>query len=87
MLDKEVLVTPLLEVGIVRWTVHITSSFKEAMEVLRILLVEERGCQVTTSTKPPYPLAGLNIGYFEVTVVEMHRWCVRITLQRVKNGK
>mmetsp|Transcript_57784 Transcript_57784/g.132724 ORF Transcript_57784/g.132724 Transcript_57784/m.132724 type:complete len:209 (+) Transcript_57784:433-1059(+) len=74
VLDVEILVGPLLELGVVAWIVLVARLLVRTMEVLHIVLKEVRGRQVRAAAKPPHSALCL-----KVAVVKMHRRRHRIT--------
>mmetsp|Transcript_8020 Transcript_8020/g.19836 ORF Transcript_8020/g.19836 Transcript_8020/m.19836 type:complete len:387 (+) Transcript_8020:398-1558(+) len=85
VLDEEVLIRPLLELGVVLGVMLVAHLFVRPMEVLDVLLDKVRGSDVTPAAKPP--LAALRL---EVPVVEVHRrrvWVARVHHRAQPTGK
>mmetsp|Transcript_1261 Transcript_1261/g.3862 ORF Transcript_1261/g.3862 Transcript_1261/m.3862 type:complete len:325 (+) Transcript_1261:225-1199(+) len=68
VLDREVLVGPLLEARIVLWVVLVADVLVRLVEVRDVLFKEVRWCDVGAAAKPPHAAVRL-----EVAVVEVHR--------------
>ena len=76
--DVEVLVAPLLEAWVVGSIVLIACLFDCTMEVYSILVEQIGGRKVRATAKPPGVAIALCVHGFEVAVVEVHGWCVRV---------
>lgn len=78
VLDEEILVTPLLEARVQSGIMLIQGLLVTSVEQLGILFVQVRRSQVGTTAKPPGLRSAIWVPRFEVTVVEMGGWCVRV---------
>ena len=79
--NVKVLVAPLLEGRIEDpGGMFVAGDFKGLVEVNRVFLVEIRRSQIAPSSKPPSDdFRGLfRVGDFEVAVVRVDGWCVRV---------
>mmetsp|Transcript_12540 Transcript_12540/g.16064 ORF Transcript_12540/g.16064 Transcript_12540/m.16064 type:complete len:236 (+) Transcript_12540:879-1586(+) len=74
MLDGEVLVSPLLEFGVIFWVMLVADVLVCLVEVLDVFLKEVSRGDVRAAAKPPDAAIRL-----EVTVIEVHGGCHRVT--------
>jgi len=80
--NVKVLVTPFLEGTIEEaWSVFVTGVLEGLVEVYRVFRVEIRWGQIGSSPEPPSNDFRwvFWIGDFEVAVVRVDGWCVRVT--------
>lgn len=84
MSDEEVIIAPLLELCMVGRVMPVADLLIGAVEMLHVLLIEIRGGNVGTSSKPPLARQAIPLLCLKVSIVEVH--CGGMRIARMHNG-